>query len=407
MIKKLFAMLRIGFLLEFAYPISFLFFIILPLVFTAAVSAGLGGMMASDEKPEPEAFRQQIFIRSEDEGFLVEDLITALSAYNLESTMVEDLPEDVYALEIPADFSTSLLNGEETTVRLHVLPTTSVSQAVEQYVEAAISRVGGAALVAELGLNQAIESGLVENTQEEREYFANILTQTLAASEDPLAITEVNWAGEVNIETTRPSATSAEQASAGQIVTWTQITLLAAAEVFVAERESGTLRRLLVAPTRRSVVLGGKLFSRLALGLVQMAILFMGGSFLFGVDWSRDPLALILVSIAFALATIGLGMLVATFVKTRGQANSVTIGLSMGLAALGGAWYPLEITPPIYRQIVQILPSTWAMRAFTDLLVQNATLAEILPAVSILLLFALVFISISILRFRNIEQDVN
>ncbi len=405
MIKKLFAMLRIGFLLEFAYPISFLFFIILPLVFTAAVGAGLGGMMAPEEDTEPEAFSQQIFILSEDAGPLVEDLKKALAEYNLESTSVENLPEDEFVLEIPADFSANLLRGEETTVTLHVLPTTSASQAVEQYVKAAISRLGGAALVAEMGLNQAVESGLVASPQEESEYFENILKQTLAASADPLAQTKIDWAGDVNIETTRTTATSAEQASAGQIVTWTQITLLAAAEVFVAERESGTLRRLLVAPARRAIVLGGKLLSRLALGLVQMAILFVGGSLLFGVNWSRDPLALTIVSLAFALATVGLGMLVATFVKTRGQANSVVIGLAMGLAALGGAWYPLEITPPIYRQIVQILPSTWAMRAFTDLLVQNATLVDVLPAVGVLLLFAVIFIALGMARFNKIEQD--
>jgi len=359
MFKKLFAMLRIEFLLEFAYPISFLFFIILPLVFTAAVGAGLGGMMAPEEETKPEAVSQQIYILSKDKGPLVEDLKNALPEYNLVSTSVESLPEDEFALEIPDGFSSNLLNGVETTVTLHILPTTSASQAVEQYVEPAISRLGGAALVAEMGLNQSIESGLVESTQDERKFFEEILTQTLAASEEPLAQTEINWAGDVNIETTRTTATSAEQASAGQIVTWTQITLLAAAEVFVAERESGTLRRLLVAPVRRSVVLGGKLLSRLALGLVQMAILFVGGSLLFGVNWSRDPLALTIVSLAFALATVGLGMFIATIVKTRGQANSVVIGLAMGLSALGGAWYPLEITPPIYRQIVQILPSTF------------------------------------------------
>jgi len=407
MLKKLVAMLRIGFLLEFAYPISFLFFIILPLVFTAAVSAGLGGMMAPEDEAEPESFSQQIFILSEDDGPLMDSLINALAEYNLDSEFVDTLPDDVFAMEIPSDFSENLLDGRKTTVILHILPTTSASQAVEQYVTAAISRLGGAALVAEMGLDQAMESGLVEDPQEEQEYFEKILTETLTASENPLAITEVVWAGDVDIETTRTSATSAEQASAGQIVTWTQITLLAAAEIFVAERESGTLRRLLIAPSRRAVVLGGKLLSRLFLGLVQMALLFAGGALLFGVNWSRDPLALTAVSLAFALATVGLGMLVATFVKSRGQANSVVIGLAMGLSALGGAWYPLELNPPIYRQIVQILPSTWAMHAYTDLLVQNASLRDVLPAIGVLLIFATVFITIGILRFQKIEQETN
>lgn len=403
MIRKLFAMLRIGFLLEFAYPISFLFFIILPLVFTAAVGAGLGGMMAPEEKTEPEPFSQRIFIISEDRSELVNSLVDALNEYNLHSEFAESFPEDAFVLEIPFDFSENLINGRETMVTLHIRPTTSASQAVEQYVQAAISRLGGAALIAEIGLNQAVDSGRVSGPEEEQTYFQDILTETLLSSKAPTAETRIIWAGNILMETNRTSATSAEQASAGQIVTWTQITLLAAAEVFVAERETGTLRRLLIAPARRSLVLSGKLLSRLALGLVQMAILFLGGTFLFGVKWGRDPVALGVVSLAFALSSVSMGLLVATFVKSRGQANSVVIGLAMGLSALGGAWYPLEITPAIYRQIVQIIPSTWAMQAYTDLLVQDATLKQVLPSVGVLLLFTVIFMTVSVLRFRRIE----
>jgi len=124
---------------------------------------------------------------------------------------------------------------------------------------------------------------------------------------------------------------------------------------------------------------------------------------LFGVNWGRDPLAVALVSFAFALAMVSLGILLATVVKTRGQANSVVVGLSMGMAALGGAWYPMEITPPLYRQVVQILPSTWAMRAYTDLLARGADVERVLPYVGVLLGFALVFALVGTLRFQHYE----
>jgi ABC-2 type transport system permease protein len=298
-----------------------------------------------------------------------------------------------------------LLAGEDVTLTLHIQPTSSASEAVEQYVRAAAGRVGGAAMVARMGVDQAREDGRVSGEAEEAVYFEALLKDTLAGSEDPIAVTQLDWAGEVNVTADRSSPTSAEQASAGQIVTWTQITFLAAAEVFVSERESGTLRRLLVSRSSRALTLTGKLISRLLLGLVQMTVLFVGGALIFGVQWSQDPAALIAVSLAFALATVGLGMLLATLVKSRGQASSVVIGLAMGLSALGGAWYPMEITPPLYRQLVQVLPSTWAMRAYTDLLVRGAGLREVLPAVGVLLGFAAIFITLGLLRFRKLEQS--
>ncbi len=404
MFRKLFAHIRIGFLQEFAYPISLLFFLVLPLAFTAAVSAGLRGVMGGGNET-PQTYAARINVVSHDEGFLVDALIDVLSKNDLAPERVETLPENGYGLEIPADFSQKLLAGEDITVVLHTDPTSSASQAVEQYVRAGISHLGGAVLVAKLGLEQAKQDGLLQGDTEENAFFEEVLRETLANSEDPIATSSVEWAGGIEIAQQRTSATSSEQASAGQIVTWTQITFLAAAEVFVSEREGGTLRRLLVSRSSRAMTLTGKLLSRLLLGLLQMTVLFVGGALIFGVKWSNDPLALAAVSVAFALATIGLGMFIATLVKTRGQANSVVIGLAMGLSALGGAWYPLEITPPIYRQIVQILPTNWAMRAFTDLLVRNAGLGDVLPAVGVLLGFAALFFILGLMRFKKLEQD--
>ncbi len=402
MLRKLFAMIRIGFLLEFAYPISLLFFIILPLAFTAAVSAGLGGM-GGDSEASPEEVVSPIFVLSLDEGDLGEVLVESLKENNLTPEMVSAFPKEGFKLRIPADFSSLLQSGETASVIFYTQPANSASQAVEQYVRAATSRLAGAVLVAEMGLEQARDSDLIQTDEDAALFFNDVLEETLKASETPIAESEITWAGRIQVDVSRDMATSAEQASAGQIVTWTQITLLGAAEVFVIEREKGTLRRLLVSPSPRSLTLFGKLLSRLALGLFQMALLFVGGTLIFGVQWGTSPGALLAVSAAFALATVSLGMLLATFIRTRGQANSTVIGLAMALSALGGAWYPLEVTPPLYREIVKVLPSNWAMRAYTDLLVRNAGFQEVLPAVGVLLLFAAVFLTVGILRFKHLD----
>lgn len=401
MFRKLLAIIRTDILLEFGSPISFVFFLVLPLVFTAAISAGLGGLRDGDSAPNSVA--ATIYVLDADQGSLVNILLEDLQDNALEPVLVSALPKDQFGLKIPAGFSEGLIAGETVSVTLHTMPTTSASQAVEQYVNAAVSRLGGAVLVAELGLRQARETGSLDSPAAEAAYFSRILEGTLAAAENPPVTSDLRWAGEGVVSVARDGATSAEQASAGQIVTWVQITLLAAAEVFVNERESGTLRRLLVSPSPRFLTLGGKMASRLVLGLIQMAVLFLGGALLFGVHWGRDPLALAVVSLAFALSTTALGMFIATLVRTRSQASSIVVGLAMGLSALGGAWYPLEITPLVYRQIVKIFPSTWAMQAYTDLLARQAGLKEVLPAVGVLVGFAVLFLLLAMLRFRKLE----
>ncbi|MGC9522727.1 MAG: ABC transporter permease [Anaerolineae bacterium] len=397
-VRRLAALIRTEFLNEFSSRASLVFFLVLPVLFTAAVGAGLSGTRGSGEQDPGEA-RIPIYVTLEDEGPLVEAFLAVLMEVNLEPERVDALPEEGFGLEVPADFSAQLLDDGTASLVLHTLSNSSASPAVEQAVMAARGRVGGAALVARMGLDQAREAGVVETPDEARRFYHEVLDETLAATARPPARPEIRWPEGVVVGETRDMTTSAEQASAGQIVTWVQITLLGAAEVLVSERLGGTLRRMLVMPVTRATLLGGKLLARLLLGLVQIALLLVIGALVFGVGWGRNPVGVALVSLAFACATVSLGILVATFVRTRGQANSIVVGMSMALAALGGAWFPLEVTPPLYRQVVQFLPSTWAMRAYTALLARNASVSEILPHTAVLGVFALVFATAGVVRF--------
>ncbi len=396
---RLWGIIRTEFKRRFDSPMAWVFFLLLPFLFTAAVGAGLGGMM--NDAP-PEEVRITLAVIQRDKGPLVDALFATLRGLNFDLNVVETFPDDVFGLIVPADFSARLLAGAEVTLTLHIRSDSNTTPAVEQAVQAAIGRVGGAALVAQAGVTQARDADLVATPEDAAALFAELLLDTLAAVETPSAVASVVWPAGVTLDTdVRDMANSTEHASAGQIVTWVQITLLSAAEVLVDERLRGTLQRMLVMPTSRALILGGKVLATVLAGLLQIAILLVGGAVVFNVGWDKAPLAVIVVSLAFALAVAGMGLLVATFVKTGGQASSAVVGLSMTMAALGGAWFPLEVTPPLFRQIVQILPSTWAMRAYTDILARGATLGDVLPVAGVLLGFAAVFTVIGVWRFNR------
>ena len=131
-----------------------------------------------------------------------------------------------------------------------------------------------------------------------------------------------------------------------------------------------------------------------------MALLIGFGATLYKVNWGRSPLALVAVLLSFALAAVAFGVLLGTFAKTRSQAGWLTIMFSMLTAALGGAWWPMEITPPVYQAVVKVLPTTWAMQGINNVLVRGAGLSMVLPQVGVLLLFAVVFFGVGVKRFR-------
>ena len=72
----------------------------------------------------------------------------------------------------------------------------------------------------------------------------------------------------------------------------------------------------------------------------------------------------------------------------------------MLMAALGGAWWPLEITPSAYQPPVIVLPTTWAMQGFNDVIVRGLGVSEVLPEAGMLLLFALVFFTVGLWRLK-------
>jgi ABC-2 type transport system permease protein len=157
---------------------------------------------------------------------------------------------------------------------------------------------------------------------------------------------------------------------------------------------------LLVTPTRKGTFLLGMISGQLGLALVQMALLVVFGIVVMKVSWGSSPAALALLLVTFGLASVALGTMLGTFVKTDGQAGNVSIMAGMVMALLGGCWWPLELFPEGLRQAVRVLPTTWAMEGLTDLTTRGGGLADVSLNAAVLVGFAAVFFAIGIWRFR-------
>jgi ABC-type multidrug transport system permease subunit len=135
------------------------------------------------------------------------------------------------------------------------------------------------------------------------------------------------------------------------------------------ERRNGTLQRILVSPTPRWVVLGGKLVGTLVSVLFQLILLVLAltvvGSLIEGrlaFIWGTDIPRLALVLLAVSLAVSGLGIFLAGVLKDIEQAGMVGSVLFIALGVLGGA-FGFQLP----RSIAQFSLVYWARDAF-DLL---------------------------------------
>ena len=159
------------------------------------------------------------------------------------------------------------------------------------------------------------------------------------------------------------------QAIPGTMVMFTMLVLLTSGAItLVIEREQGLLRRLASAPISAGSLVAGKWMGRMALGLVQLAFAMIAGRVLFGMDWGRSLPMVVLVLVGWAAFAASSAVLLSSLTRTAAQTSGVGVLVTMVLAALGGCWWPIEITPGWMQTLARLLPTGWAMDAMHKLI---------------------------------------
>jgi len=392
--KKILAIAWKDTLVRFSGRSEWLFFIVLPVVFTV-ILAGFTGQSGST--------RTALAVVDEAHTPLSRALVSALQ----QSDALDPAEQTLAAAEaqlarrqvpavlvIPAGFDLAQLAQGTQQLDLRQLPGNMDAMLAARAVQSVVGRLSSAAGIARGSVAAAEQARPFASAAERQAYFEaafQAAQSQLSQTAEPMKVVS---GATINLDDPRANS------SAGQLITWVFVPLIGISSLFAAERQNGTLRRLLTTPTHQATYLLGTILGQVVTALVQMLILVGFGMLVLKVNWGHAPLALAILLAATALAAAALGTALGTFVATEGQAGGISIMVGMVLALLGGCWYPLELFPPLIRTIVNVLPTTWAMQGMIDLVLGGKGLTAVLPAVGVLLGFAVVFLAVGIRRFR-------
>jgi ABC-2 type transport system permease protein len=177
--------------------------------------------------------------------------------------------------------------------------------------------------------------------------------------------------------------------------------LITSAMVLVLERKSGTLQRLLSSPIRRYEVIAGHVLAMFCIVFAQQLILVLVGQFVFGVNYARQPLAILLMVTVLSLWAASLGLLISAISRKEDQVITLSLIAMFVFAALGGAWFPLEVAGKAFAAIGHIMPTAWAMDGFQNILIRGLEFQSVLVPAGILLLYTIAFFGLAIWRFRS------
>ncbi|HSL10775.1 MAG TPA: ABC transporter permease [Actinomycetota bacterium] len=190
-----------------------------------------------------------------------------------------------------------------------------------------------------------------------------------------------------------------EQGAAQQLIVFMFVTSLSASSMLIETRRLGVSRRMLASPTRVSTVLLGEALGRFAIALLQGALIVVGTTLLFRVEWG-NLVTTVIVVLLFALAGTGAAMLLGSVLRNAAQAGGLGVFLGLVLAALGGGMVPIELFPPTIATIAHVTPHAWAIDALTDGLA-GASPVDVAADLTVLAAYAAVLLAVATVVFRR------
>ncbi|MBK9436222.1 MAG: ABC transporter permease [Micrococcales bacterium] len=162
---------------------------------------------------------------------------------------------------------------------------------------------------------------------------------------------------------------------------------LLGASALVQARQLRVFQRTLATPHGLGVYLSGLGASRVAIALLQSAILLGLGVLSFGIDFG-NPVAVAVLVVVYSVIAGAAGMLLGGIAKTPGQAVAVAVPAGIVLGMLGGTMWPLSVVGPLMSRIGHLTPQAWAMDAWNQIINDGAGLAGIATELAVLTGFA-------------------
>ena len=182
------------------------------------------------------------------------------------------------------------------------------------------------------------------------------------------------------------------------MIVTTSLTSLA----IVKEREIGTLEQLIVTPIKPYQMILGKLVPFSILGFVAVTIVLSVMRFWFQIEVRGSTVYLFFSAFLFMLSTLGLGMFVSTITKTQMQAMMTSaFGIMMPMIFLSGFAFPIENMPPAVQYVTYLVPLRYFIVILRGIVLKGIGLDALWPETLALLLFGIIILFLSSLRFKK------
>ncbi|MCM3739625.1 ABC transporter permease [Oceanobacillus luteolus] len=163
------------------------------------------------------------------------------------------------------------------------------------------------------------------------------------------------------------------------------------------QKGNGVWDRMILSPLKKSEMYIGNLIYSFFEGYLQILVIFFVFRYLVGFDFNGELPGILLIMAVYSFAIVSLAIFITSVVKNIQQFNAALPILSVSMAMIGGAFWPIEIVQSEFLlTLSKINPLTYGMEALNGLVLYNQPIQELLKPISILILMGVIFMGVGI-----------
>lgn len=169
-------------------------------------------------------------------------------------------------------------------------------------------------------------------------------------------------------------------------------------------REEQILKRIATTPIKNWWFVLAETFSRLVINFFQIIIILIVGVYCFDANIYGNIPLLFAFSLIGAILFQLVGFVIASFAKTTDAAQGMAMSITVPMMFLAGIFFPIDSLPKLVYSIVQYLPLAPLLRILRNIALYNKSPFDNINNLTIVAVWILVLLFISIKKFRLSEE---
>ena len=195
--------------------------------------------------------------------------------------------------------------------------------------------------------------------------------------------------------------------AAGISVMFIMFSMSGASSSLLEHQERGTLERLLSGRMTMFHLLAAHWIFYVALGVIQISLMFVFASFVFGLElWNvQTLLGAGLMAVVSSMASAAFIMMIATACRSRKQLDGLSSIIILIMSAIGGSMMPRFFMPAFLLKLSSITFNAWSMDGFLKVFwyrtPETNVVVSILPEIAVILGMTAIFLTIARIGARR------